>query len=320
MRPIWKARDQAKVGRKWRSAQPCPAAPASAISASAGERERDVRRQGGAPSRRSPSARHWQASRRYVRQIARSICDGRLAQAAAEMGVEGPGAARPPAAALRRGRGRRRPRPRPRRRADRAIRGCGGSICATPATSGATPTSSASAASSCSAPTRAGDAELPENDWLAPGERGLDDVNVEGGRDGPLLAFLHLSEARRRARLRRLSRRGRRRRARPAAVFAHILRDEEFHMNYTRARAGAGRAEEAGPAALEGAAQPPLESLSALRRRLAGLIGSDHAHRSNISSCCRPSPGSRRARGAARAGGLDDGRRRRRRATSRGQY
>src|SRR6185295_5396999 len=38
-----------------------------------------------------------------------------------------------------------------------------------------------------------GDLSLPENDWLAPGERGLDDVDVEGSRDGPLLAFLHLS-------------------------------------------------------------------------------------------------------------------------------
>src|SRR5213593_4002466 len=32
-------------------------------------------------------------------------------------------------------------------------------------------------------------------DWLAPGERGLDDVKVEADGDGPLLAFLHLSEA-----------------------------------------------------------------------------------------------------------------------------
>jgi rubrerythrin len=71
-------------------------------------------------------------------------------------------------------------------------------------------------------------------DWLAPGERGLDDVSVERGRDAPLLAFLHLSE-------------------RSAAqgfgtyhaavagdeatqdMFARILRDETFHMNYTRA-------------------------------------------------------------------------------------
>src|SRR6185295_2099194 len=35
-----------------------------------GERDGDVRGQGGAPSRRSPSARHWQPSCRYVRQMA----------------------------------------------------------------------------------------------------------------------------------------------------------------------------------------------------------------------------------------------------------
>jgi hypothetical protein len=74
-------------------------------------------------------------------------------------------------------------------------------------------------------------------DWLAPGERGLDDVQVERGRDAPLLAFLHLSE-------------------RAAAIgfgtyreavagdpetqakFARILRDEAFHMNYTRHELG----------------------------------------------------------------------------------
>jgi len=73
-----------------------------------------------------------------------------------------------------------------------------------------------------------------QRDWLAPGERGLDDVAVERGRDGPLLAFLHLSE---------------RAAARDFAVyrdavggdeatrdvFQRILRDEEFYMNYTRA-------------------------------------------------------------------------------------
>jgi rubrerythrin len=68
--------------------------------------------------------------------------------------------------------------------------------------------------------------------WLTPGERGLDDLRVEGEKDDSLLAFLHLSE-------------------RAAAqrfavysdvldidvgtqdVFRNILRDEAFHMNYT---------------------------------------------------------------------------------------
>jgi hypothetical protein len=79
----------------------------------------------------------------------------------------------------------------------------------------------------------AGDMNLPENDWLAPGERGLDDVDVEGGRDGPLLAFLHLSE-REAARDFAVYRDAVGDDDRTRSVFAHILRDEEFHMNYTR--------------------------------------------------------------------------------------
>jgi len=79
-----------------------------------------------------------------------------------------------------------------------------------------------------------GDLSLPENDWLAPGERGLDDVDVESGRDGPLLAFLHLSE-RNAARDFAVYRDAVGADERTRAVFQHILRDEEFHMNYTRA-------------------------------------------------------------------------------------
>src|SRR4051812_26763736 len=36
--------------------------------------------------------------------------------------------------------------------------------------------------------------EALEVNWLAPGERGLDDLRVEGQTDETLLAFLHLSE------------------------------------------------------------------------------------------------------------------------------
>lgn len=80
----------------------------------------------------------------------------------------------------------------------------------------------------------AGDLELPKNDWLTPGERGLDDVEVEGGRDAPLLAFLHLSE-RTAARDFAIYRDAVGDDERTRQVFEHILRDEEFHMNYTRA-------------------------------------------------------------------------------------
>jgi hypothetical protein len=68
--------------------------------------------------------------------------------------------------------------------------------------------------------------------WLAPGERGLDDLRVEDHTDASLLAFLHLSEkaaAGRFALYREVLDD-----AGTADVFATILRDEEFHMTYTR--------------------------------------------------------------------------------------
>ena len=68
--------------------------------------------------------------------------------------------------------------------------------------------------------------------WLAPGERGADDLKVEDERDASLLAFLHLSEKAAAARFAAY------RDAVPdeetRAVFRRILRDEVFHMTYTR--------------------------------------------------------------------------------------
>ncbi len=77
------------------------------------------------------------------------------------------------------------------------------------------------------------DAPAWQPDWLAPGERGLDDVNVEPGRDGPLLAFLHLSEASA-ARGFVTYRKAVGDDAETRDVFGTILKDEEFHMTYTR--------------------------------------------------------------------------------------
>jgi rubrerythrin len=74
-------------------------------------------------------------------------------------------------------------------------------------------------------------------DWLAPGERGLDDVEVEEGRDGPLLAFLHLSEAAA-ARSFRTYHAAVGADAETRDVFARILKDENFHMSYTRHELG----------------------------------------------------------------------------------
>jgi hypothetical protein len=77
----------------------------------------------------------------------------------------------------------------------------------------------------------------PGGEWLAPGERGLDDLRVGDETDATLLAFLHLSEksAADEFALYRdaLS-------ADPATrmVFEQVLRDETFHMNYTFAQLG----------------------------------------------------------------------------------
>jgi hypothetical protein len=72
-----------------------------------------------------------------------------------------------------------------------------------------------------------------EANWLAPGERGLDALAVERAGTVPLLAFLHLSESAAAGRFslyRDLLGHD------PATrdVFSDVLRDEEFHMTYTR--------------------------------------------------------------------------------------
>jgi len=71
-------------------------------------------------------------------------------------------------------------------------------------------------------------------DWLAPGERGLDDLRVDQESDASLLAFIHLSEAnaaRDFAHYRSVLGHD------PAtrALFDRILRDEESHMRYSLA-------------------------------------------------------------------------------------
>lgn len=72
-----------------------------------------------------------------------------------------------------------------------------------------------------------------EANWFAPGERGLDDLDVDRERDDTLLAFLHLSEraaAMRFAVYREVLSQD----PQTREVFESILRDEAFHMNYTR--------------------------------------------------------------------------------------
>jgi rubrerythrin len=74
-----------------------------------------------------------------------------------------------------------------------------------------------------------------EANFLAPGERGLDDVRVEAGGDESLLAFLHLSEE---AAARRfmIYQQALSRDPDTRDVFRQILHDEAFHMSYTHAQ------------------------------------------------------------------------------------
>lgn len=75
--------------------------------------------------------------------------------------------------------------------------------------------------------------DVAEANWFAPGERGLDDLNVDREKDDTLLAFLHLSEraaAYRFAVYREVLAHD----PETREVFEGILRDEAFHMNYTR--------------------------------------------------------------------------------------
>jgi hypothetical protein len=70
-------------------------------------------------------------------------------------------------------------------------------------------------------------------DWLAPGERGLDRLQVGEMSEAALLAFLHLSE---KAAAERFALYGQMLEDDPetGAVFGNVLRDEVFHMTYTR--------------------------------------------------------------------------------------
>jgi rubrerythrin len=72
----------------------------------------------------------------------------------------------------------------------------------------------------------------PASEWLAEGERGLDDLQVEEESDRSLLAFLHLSE--------KAAAKGFRSYVRvlqgdpgTREIFERIGRDEAFHMTYT---------------------------------------------------------------------------------------
>ena len=71
-----------------------------------------------------------------------------------------------------------------------------------------------------------------QGDWLAPGGHGLDDLQVDGESDSDMLAFLHLSEKAAASRF-SVYRDVMEHDPPTRAVFAEILHDETFHMNYT---------------------------------------------------------------------------------------
>jgi rubrerythrin len=77
--------------------------------------------------------------------------------------------------------------------------------------------------------------EAFEANWLAPGERGFDDLRIDKESPEALLAFLHLSEkaaAGRFALYRSLLSND----PRTRDLFGKILEDEAFHMSYTRSQ------------------------------------------------------------------------------------
>src|SRR4051812_27845448 len=82
---------------------------------------------------------------------------------------------------------------------------------------------------------RAGLSTPAQLNWISPGERGLDDLRVHAESDASLLAFLHLSEK---------SAAGHfasyvdalKDDPLTSSVFKEVLKDENFHMNYTLAQ------------------------------------------------------------------------------------
>ena len=294
--PIWKARDQAKLGRKWRSAQPGPAASGERDQNEAGEPDGKVC---GPASRPALAGLPPPCSANR-----RSIFDACVAQAGAAMGVGGRRPARAAAAALCRGRGRRRPRPGPRRRADRR----------------------SAAAQALSAPRRrrARHADIFRRARLEllrahppAGDAGC--RRATGWRPASAASTTSRSRTATTARCSPSSIFPKRAAARDfavyrdavggdeatRAVFQRILRDEEFHMNYTRAELARVSPERQGGCSGRRACRRLWKAYLRFAVALAGLFGTILLT-CNISSCCRPSPGSRSGpRGASPQGWVE---------------
>ena len=108
--------------------------------------------------------------------------------------------------------------------------------------------------------------------WLAPGERGLDDLRVDRLQPGALLAFLHLSEKAAAGRF-RLYQQLLAHDPATRAVFADVLRDEEFHMTYTKKQLARLEPSRAGWALWRARAGRLWKGYLRLAAGLAGLLG-----------------------------------------------
>ncbi len=119
-----------------------------------------------------------------------------------------------------------------------------------------------------------GGAAGAQAEWLAPpGERGLDDLHVEQESTGPLLAFLHLSE---KAAARDFGQYIKVLDIDPPTqgVFAKVLHDEAFHMNYTRAQLARVSPEDQGRLIWRARGRRVWRAYLRLAAGLAGLLGS----------------------------------------------
>jgi hypothetical protein len=119
---------------------------------------------------------------------------------------------------------------------------------------------------------RADAASAVKADWMAPGERGLDDLHVEAEGDEALLAFLHLSE---KSAAKDFANYVAVLGADPPtqAVFEKVLHDETFHMTYTRAQLMRVAPERAGRRIWAARLRRFWKAYLRLASALAGLIG-----------------------------------------------
>lgn len=115
-------------------------------------------------------------------------------------------------------------------------------------------------------------ASRTQPDWMAPGERGLDDLRVEAEGDEALLAFLHLSE---KAAAKDFANYAAVLATDPPtrAVFEKVLHDETFHMTYTRTQLRRMAPQQAGRRIWTARLRRFWKAYLRLATGLAGLVG-----------------------------------------------